>query len=69
MRLKIQCGLSLLNYKIHLIQNFNISYYVRGQDGWMLAKFFLHMTQGEVWVDKNAKKCGQFLAIFAKEAW
>ena len=30
---------------------------------------YLRMTQGEVWVDKNAKKCGQFLAILAKEAW
>ena len=46
MRLKIQCGLSLLNYKTHLIENFNISYYVRGQDGWMLAKFFLRICVG-----------------------
>ena len=29
------------------LQNFNISYYVRGQDGWMLAKFFLHIC---VWL-------------------
>lgn len=72
MRLKIQCGLSLLNCKIHLIQNFK--YFMlcersRWLDVGQVLFSYLRMAQGEVWVDKNAKKCGQYLAIFPKEAW
>lgn len=72
MRLKIQCGLSLLNYKIQVIQNlkfFILCEKSRWQDVGQVLVAYLRMAQGEVWVNKMEKKCSQHLAIFTKEAW
>ena len=55
-----------LNYYVWVIDQ------VRGQDGWILAKFFLcvFMDRDEVEVHKLGKKeRGQFPAILAEQTW